>query len=72
MMLYNLGSVIKMSTNSLYNNIKVKDTRLCKSLIKAMEMSKEDNGKSVVMSRSVENLDKEKIKAIFGEDVDRI
>lgn len=61
-----------MSTNSLYNNIKVKDAKFCKSLIRAMETSKENNGKKVVMSRKVETLDREKIKAIFGEDSDRI
>ncbi len=61
-----------MATNSLYNNIKVKDVRFCKSLIKAMEVSEQNDGKKVVMSKRVENLDKEKIKAIFGEDSDRV
>lgn len=70
--LYELRSVINVATNSLYNNIKVKDVRFCKSLIKAMEVSEQNDGKKVVMSKRVENLDKEKIKAIFGEDSDRV
>lgn len=61
-----------MSTNSLYNNIKVKNKMFCESLLGAMEASKENNGKEVSLSRKVENLDKDKIKVIFGAKGDRI
>ena len=37
-----------------------------------METSKENNGKQVVFSKKIENLDSEKIKTIFGEKGDRI
>ncbi len=61
-----------MSTNSLFNNIRVKDKKFCKTLVNAMETSKENNGKQVVFSKKIENLDSEKIKTIFGEKGDRI
>ena len=55
-----------MSTNSLFNNIKVKDKKFCRALVDAMETSKASKEKEVVFSRKVENLDSEKIKTIFG------
>jgi hypothetical protein len=55
-----------VSTNSLFNNIKVKDKKFCRALVDAMETSKASKEKEVVFSRKVENLDSEKIKTIFG------
>lgn len=56
-----------MATSSIFNNIKVTDKKFCHSLINAMEDSKENNGKKVVMSKPVEKLNKEQIEKIFGE-----
>ena len=56
-----------MSTGSIFNSIKVKDRNFCRSLIKSMEESKSYPEKKVVMSKAVEDLDKEKIKKLFGE-----
>ena len=56
-----------MATSSIYNNIKVTNKKFCKSLVKAMEESKENNGKNVVFSRPVEKLSKEQSEKIFGE-----
>jgi len=56
-----------MSTGSIFNNIKVTDRKFCRSLIKSMEESKSYPEKKVIMSKSVEDLDKEKILKLFGE-----
>lgn len=56
-----------MATSSIYNNIKVTNKRFCKSLINALEDSRENNGKVVVMSRPTKKINKEQIEKIFGE-----
>ncbi len=56
-----------MATSSIYNNIKVTNKRFCKSLINALEDSRENNGKVVTMSRPTKKINKEQIEKIFGE-----
>lgn len=56
-----------MATGSIYNNIKVTDKKFCRSLVNALEDSKEDNGKTVVMSRPAKKISREQMEKIFGE-----
>ncbi len=56
-----------MATSSIYNNIKVTDKKFCRSLVNALEDSKANNGKTVVMSRPIKKMDKEQMEKIFGE-----
>ena len=56
-----------MATSSIYSNIRVTNKKFCRSLVKAMEDSKENNGKTVVISKPVEKLSREQIEKIFGE-----
>lgn len=57
-----------MATSSIFNNVKITDRKFCQSLIKAMEDSKEHNGKEVIFSRKVEDLNAEQIAKIFGDE----
>ncbi len=57
-----------MATSSIFNNVKIKDRKFCRSLIRAMEDSKKHNGKKVTLSRKVEELNVEQIEKIFGEE----
>lgn len=56
-----------MATGSIYNNIKVTNKKFCHSLVKALEDSSENNGKSVVISKPVSKINKEQIEKIFEE-----
>jgi len=56
-----------MSTGSIFNSIKVTDKHFCSSLVKAMEESKAESGKKVIMSKQVTDLNKDAIKKMFGE-----
>lgn len=56
-----------MATSSIYNNIKVTNKRFCGSLINALEDSKENNGKTVVLSKPAKRINKEQMEKIFGE-----
>lgn len=57
-----------MSTSSIFNNIKVTNKKFCRSLINAMEESRDIKSKDVVMRKQVDIItDKEKFKKIFGE-----
>ena len=56
-----------MATGSIYNNIKVTNKKFCHSLVKALEDSSENNGKSVTMTKSVSKMNKEQIEKVFGE-----
>ena len=55
-----------MATSSIYNNIKVTNKRFCKSLINALEDSRENNGKVVTMSRPTKKINKEQIETFFN------
>ena len=57
-----------MATSSIFNNIKVTDKRLCKSLVKALEDAKEVRCKEVVFSKSVKELNADQIISVFGEE----
>ena len=57
-----------MATSSIFNNIKVKDKRFCKSLVKALEDAKEVRCKEVIFSKSVKALNEDQIINIFGEE----
>ena len=55
-----------MATGSIYNNIKVSNKKFCRSLVNALEDSKENNGKPVVMTKPVHKMSKEQIEKVFG------
>ena len=56
-----------MATSSIYNNIKVTNKKFCRSLVNALEDSKENNGKNVVMTRPAKKINREQMEKIFGE-----
>ena len=49
------------------NNIKITNKKFCRSLINALEDSKDNNGKKVTISKQVEKMSKEQMEKIFGE-----
>lgn len=56
-----------MATNSIYNNITVRDKKFCESLVNALEDSKGRTPKNVMYSKKVEELDKDQIRKLFGD-----
>lgn len=59
-----------MATGSIYNNIKITNKKFCRSLVNALEDSKENNGKTVAITKSVNKMSKEQIEKVFGEKTD--
>lgn len=56
-----------MSTNSIYNSIKVTDKNFCKSLVKALEETSAIKPKPVEFSRPVRKMTKEEIEKVFNK-----
>lgn len=57
-----------MATSSIFSNITVRDKAFCRSLIHALEHSKKDKGKQVILSKCVTELDQEQIRNLFTEE----
>ena len=56
-----------MATKSIYKNIVIKDARLSKSLVSALENSHKKTRKDVKLSKSCREIKRGQIKDIFGE-----
>jgi len=56
-----------MATKSIYKNIVIKDARLSKSLVSALENSHKKTRKNVKLSKSCREIKRGQIKDIFGE-----
>ncbi len=56
-----------MATKSILKNIDIKNKRLGESFVRALEQTIEQKPKEVFYSRTVTNLQKDKIRDFFGE-----
>jgi len=57
-----------MATNSILKNVRIKDRRLARDFIKALEHAETKKAKDVVIPQIVRKLDKSQIKAVFDEE----
>ena len=57
-----------MATNSILKNLRIKDRRMAQKFVKALEQSHEKKAKDVIIPHKVQTLDKEQIKAVFGDN----
>lgn len=55
-----------MATKSILKNVDIKDKKLGKSLIIALEHASEKSSKEVTLSRTYKDIHGENIKKIFG------
>lgn len=58
-----------MATKSILKNVDIKDCKLSKSLVLALENASNKKAKDVTLSRTYEDVRGEKIKEIFGKKV---
>ena len=58
-----------MATKSILKNVDVKDQRMGKSLVVALEQAKNKRSKNVVISRTYSDVKGDKIDEIFGKKV---
>lgn len=56
-----------MATKSILKNIDIKDRKMGRAIISALENSKNKKSKNVVLSRTCVEVKGEKIKDIFGD-----
>lgn len=58
-----------MATKSILKNVDVKDQRMGKSLVVALEQASNKRSKNVVISRTYSDIKGDKINEIFGKKV---
>lgn len=56
-----------MATRSIYKNVSIKDGKLGKKLILALENAQKFQGKEVTYSKKHKEIRKDQIKDIFGD-----
>ena len=56
-----------MATNSILKTLRIKDKRTAQKFVKALELSREKKAKNVPIPYKVETLDRDQIRAIFGD-----
>ena len=56
-----------MATSSIFRDVRIKDSKHIRRLIRALERSKSSNVKRVTLSKKCEDMTKEQIHAMFGE-----
>lgn len=61
-----------MATSSLFTEVKAKDKKSVRRLVRALEQSKASKSEAVQMSRPVHKLTKEQIEKIFGGNDGRL
>lgn len=61
-----------MATSSIMRNVRIKDQKLVKNLVKALENAKETSVNKVELRRPYYEMNAEDIKKVFGENNDRI
>ena len=54
-----------MATKSILKNVDIKDKKLGKSLVRALEHASEKHSKNVQLSRTYEDIRTEKLRSIF-------
>jgi len=57
-----------MTTNSILKSIRIRDKKLAKRFIKALENAHEKKEKDVIVPGKVQTLDKDQVKKVFGEE----
>lgn len=57
-----------MATKSILKNVDVKDTKLAKSLVIALENAASKKGQSVSLSRTYTDVPADKIKEVLGKN----
>ncbi len=55
-----------MATSSIFHNVKIKNKKLCRGLVKALETSYENKGKTVILSQRCQPVKAAEIKDFFG------
>lgn len=61
-----------MATSSIMRNVRIKDQKLVKNLVVALENAKETSDDKVELKRPYYEMTTEDIKKVFGENNDRI
>lgn len=61
-----------MATSSIMRNVRIKDQKLVKNLVVALENAKETSDNKVELKRPYREMSVDDIKKIFGENDDRI
>lgn len=56
-----------MATSSIMRNVRIKDQKLVRSLVKALENAKETSSNKVQFKRPYNEMSPEDIKKVFGE-----
>ncbi|MDD2300916.1 MAG: hypothetical protein PHS04_19735 [Tissierellia bacterium] len=56
-----------MATKSIFKNVVIKDKRLSKNLVSALENAQKKSSKGVQLSKSYREITKCQIKDLFGE-----
>jgi hypothetical protein len=56
-----------MATKSIYKNVVIKDKRLSKNLVSALENAQNKGSKEIQLSKSYREITKCQIKDLFGE-----
>lgn len=56
-----------MATKSITKNVDIKDKRLCRNFVAALENAENKHSKEVILSRSFKELKGDKIREIFGD-----
>jgi len=57
-----------VATNSILNNVRIKDKQLARNFVKALENAENKKAKEVVIPHTVQKLDKGQIKAVFDKE----
>lgn len=55
-----------MATKSILNKIVIKDKNSVRNLVDALEESKDNKVNNIVLTKTVNDVSKDKIKSIFG------
>lgn len=56
-----------MATKSIMKNVDIRDKKLCRAFVDALENAEGKKSKEVVLSRTFKEISGDKIKKIFGE-----
>ena len=57
-----------MATNSILKNIRIKDKRLARGFIAALERARIKKAKDVDIPHKIQRLDKQQIRSVFGDE----
>ena len=57
-----------MATKSIMKNVDIRDRKLCRSFVEALENAEGKGSKEVILSRTFKEVSGDKIKELFGEN----